>query len=108
MSPRAALRILLFVAFFLFVFMFAMYKIQLEYSSMTLGDIEHQAEMERRINEANELLGDNQDARTLQERSDQLIRDDLRIHNSVQPETVQEIIDMANREIRIMNGLPVD
>lgn len=108
MSPRTALRILLFLSFFLFVFIFAMYKIQLQYSSMTLKDLAHQTEMEKKISEAEAIMGISEEVRTLQEKSDEMIREDLKMYNNVRPETVQKITEMANRQIRIKNGLPVE
>ncbi len=108
MSPNKAIRILLFLTFFLFIALFATYRIRLEYNSMALDDLRRQAEMEKRISEVDDILGLSDKNKNLKEEGDKLIQEDLKKYNTVRPETVQKITEMSNREIRIKNGLPVD
>ena len=86
----------------------AFYKIQFELNNIALRDLQHQADVERRLKDFSALLGEDSDDSALRDRSEKLIRLDLESYGQVRPETVQKVIDMANREIRLKNGLPVD
>ena len=106
MSPQLSLKILLAVSVISAIFLFVFFKTQQQYNSVTLSNLEHQLEMQKRIQEAEAVLGDGVDKRNLDEKTNDLIGSDLKNHGSVTPETVQKIIDLANAEIRRKNGLP--
>lgn len=108
MNPRLSLKILLFLFAFFAIFLLVVYRTQQEYNSVTLATLEHQFEMDKKIQEAEDILGESVDKRTFEEKKDELIANDLKKYNTVTFETAKKVMDLANQEIRRKNGWSVE
>jgi hypothetical protein len=106
MSPQTSLRILLLLIAFFAIALFVVYRAQQEYDAVTIGNLEYQLEMEKKIQEAELILGEKIDERTPMEKGKDLIDADLKKYGAIQTETAKKLIDMANEDIRRRSGLP--
>lgn len=64
--------------------------------------------MEKKIQEAEEILGQSVDARKFEEKRDEMIANDLRKYNTVTFETAKKITELANQEIRKKRGWAIE